>query len=371
MVYNAAMRTGPRPLGLYFTALQQAATQQQMLQALQQFAPQLASIPPEIDMAMFMQGLQRYQSYGWERAAHSYTLEHQIGRVQLYHCGGEGEAIVLIPSMVNKAYIFDLLPNNSLVDYLKEQGFSVYLIDWNDPSTTPDPLTLNTSITDRVIPLIEHLNQPVHLLGYCMGGLFALGAAKLKPALFKSLALLATPWDFSKTQTAQQLQLNPQLADFTLQETALVATDALQTHFFLLDPFGGILRVQAMATETDETHLKRLIALEDWLADGIPLERDIALTLLNDFYRDNKPLNKQWRVGQTIIDPTTLDILTFAVITQKDKLVPTNCSLPLVGELPNVTVHMVPSGHIGLMAGRNAVERFYKPYGEWISQMKT
>lgn len=366
MMYNGAMRTGPRPLGLYFTALQQAATQQQMLQALQQFAPQLTSIPPDIDMTMFMQGLQRYQSYGWERTPHNYTLTHQLGRVQLYHCGGEGEAIVLIPSMVNKAYIFDLLPDNSLVAYLKAQGFSVYLIDWNDPEQKPDPLTLNSAITDRVIPMLEYLNQPAHVLGYCMGGLFALGAAQLQPELFKSLALLATPWDFSKTQTAQQLQLNPQLADFSLQQTPLVATDVLQTHFFLLDPFGGILRVQAMATETSDTHLKRLVALEDWLADGIPLERDVAVTLLNDFYRDNKPFNNQWRIGQTIIDPTTLNIPAFAVITQKDKLVPTACSLPLAGTLPNVTVHMVPSGHIGLMAGRNAVERFYKPYGEWV-----
>lgn len=83
--------------------------------------------------------------------------------------------IVIVPPWINKFYILDLNPEKSIVNYLLEQGFSVFIISWKNPNAN----TPNFSFEDylfkgaykaiKVAKEVCHVEQ-VHAVGYCIGG---------------------------------------------------------------------------------------------------------------------------------------------------------------------------------------------------------
>ncbi|HEX6387440.1 MAG TPA: hypothetical protein VF177_22460, partial [Anaerolineae bacterium] len=43
--------------------------------------------------------------------------------------------LLLVPSIINKYYVLDLQPGRSLVAYLLDQGFDVWIVDWGEPGS--------------------------------------------------------------------------------------------------------------------------------------------------------------------------------------------------------------------------------------------
>ncbi len=114
--------------------------------------------------------------------------------------------VLLVPSWVNKYYIYDLSPKNSLVKWLLEQGHTVFCMSW----VNPDERYRDTRFDDYMLrgPLeacevIEQITgeQQVNAIGYCLGGiLLACSAAYLDARgdhRFASAAYLAASLDFS------------------------------------------------------------------------------------------------------------------------------------------------------------------------------
>ncbi|MFC4160320.1 PHA/PHB synthase family protein [Chitinimonas lacunae] len=94
--------------------------------------------------------------------------------------------LVLITPWINKYYILDLTPQKSLVRYLVEQGFDVYITSWKNPGADQADLRFDDYIVDGADKIVEVARsiskaQQVHALGYCIGGtLLALYMAWLK-----------------------------------------------------------------------------------------------------------------------------------------------------------------------------------------------
>jgi polyhydroxyalkanoate synthase len=85
--------------------------------------------------------------------------------------------ILLIPPCINKYYILDLSEKNSLVKWLVNQGFLVYIISWVNPNETLHHKTFSDYILDGPLQAINQINKldnchHVHLVGYCIGGTF-------------------------------------------------------------------------------------------------------------------------------------------------------------------------------------------------------
>lgn len=115
---------------------------------------------------------------------------------------------LMVPPCINKFYILDLQPENSLVRYAVSQGHRTFMVSWRNPDASLSGKTWDNYIEDAVIKAIgvtsEISNSPtINALGFCVGGtmlgcaLAVLAARGEKPVA--SATLLTTFLDFSDT----------------------------------------------------------------------------------------------------------------------------------------------------------------------------
>lgn len=118
--------------------------------------------------------------------------------------------IVIVTPWINKFYVLDLKPHKSLVKYLVDQGFSVFITSWKNPGADMSEVAFDDYITDGVHRAVEVAlsvtgARQAHCVGYCIGGtalsiymawLNRQYAAERMPVAHWTL--LATLVDFSK-----------------------------------------------------------------------------------------------------------------------------------------------------------------------------
>jgi polyhydroxyalkanoate synthase len=114
--------------------------------------------------------------------------------------------LLIVPPCINKYYILDLQPSNSLVRYAVEKGNTVFLVSWRNPDASMSNVTWDDYIEQGVFKALEVScdvsgQDQVNALGFCVGGtllssaLAALYARGENPVA--SLTLLTTLLDYS------------------------------------------------------------------------------------------------------------------------------------------------------------------------------
>lgn len=124
------------------------------------------------------------------------------------------ESVFIVPAWIMKYYILDLKPHDSLVRYLVDAGYTVFMISWRNPSSTARELGLNDYLEQGLMAALRAARERtrgerVHAVGYCLGGtLLSIAAATLAREAkrtpdtvddpFASVTLLAAQTDFSE-----------------------------------------------------------------------------------------------------------------------------------------------------------------------------
>lgn len=322
----------------------------------------------------FFKGIKKYQSHAFKRSMPELPVVWEGGEARLFSAQ-KGKAkyrvpVVLIPSMVNKSDILDLLPDRSLLRWLAEEGFDAHLFDWGIPSNDTGQADFDTAVTERLIPALESLDGPVLLLGYCMGGLFATSVSLLRPDLVKGIVLLAAPWNFHDEKGAlkARLSLMKPMALPYMKQYSRLPESWMQAVFATLDPEGSIRKFASFVTIPEGDKREEVfIAVEDWLNEGIDLPAGIAMTCMDQWYEQNLPYKNEWVVAGKTIKPADIKCPTFVVCASEDKIVPTESALGFAQSRTKCHTLVCKAGHVGLIAGRKAMEEVWKPMADWFA----
>ncbi|PMS14729.1 poly-beta-hydroxybutyrate polymerase [Trinickia dabaoshanensis] len=124
------------------------------------------------------------------------------------------ESVFIVPAWIMKYYILDLKPDDSLVRYLVDAGYTVFMISWRNPGSAARDLGLNDYLEQGLMAALavareRTRGERVHAVGYCLGGtLLSIAAATLAREAkrtpetaedpFASVSLLAAQTDFSE-----------------------------------------------------------------------------------------------------------------------------------------------------------------------------
>lgn len=117
------------------------------------------------------------------------------------------EPILVIPAWIMKYYILDINPQKSLVNYLVEQGYTVFMISWKNPDYEDHEKGLEDYMKKGALKAMDVVSavvpeQKIHAVGYCLGGtLLAMTAAFMSREgnnQLKTLTFLAAQTDFSE-----------------------------------------------------------------------------------------------------------------------------------------------------------------------------
>ncbi|WP_419723004.1 alpha/beta hydrolase [Sphingobium aquiterrae] len=351
----AALQHGPRPLPLFLNILWRET---------------------EGDPALrlrAMEGLRRYQGANRPPRPPMPAASAQVGATKLLHYGSVKEAtndnrrapVLLVPSLVNPPYVLDLAEGQSLLRFLAHAGHDPWLINWGTPAQEDAALTLAQHVEQRLLPLIAKLPAPPVIVGYCLGGIMALGAAAIAAGTV-AVATIAAPWDFGRMDDSARTQVASLWAEAAplCQRLGYVPMEVLQSGFWSLDPARTVRKYAAFADMVPGSAAERaFLALEDWANAGPPLTYGAASELFEQLYGANSTGLGTWQVAGRPVLPESLACPTLAINSTTDRIVPA-ATAPILSEQWSLA-----QGHVGMIVGRRASEMLWNPLSRWLANL--
>jgi polyhydroxyalkanoate synthase len=283
--------------------------------------------------------------------------------------------VIIIPSMINRAYIVDLEPDRSLVAGLAQKGHPVYLVDWGVPTEEDATHDVGTVLLDLLHRAVDracrHAGHPsAFLLGYCQGGTLAAMYTALRPARVHGLAVFNAPVKFSEGGRFRQFVDAACFdVDASIAADRLVPTEIMTVGFKLLDPMGSALKYVAIdEVSAKPRELLRTLARERWLDENVPMPGAFAREFIRNAYQEDRLLAGTWVVRGETIDLRNIRCPLMVLAAKKDFIAPAPAVMPLATATSSADVHaeVLDTGHIGVVVGSYGPRTFYPLLDRWF-----
>lgn len=241
------------------------------------------------------------------------------------------EPVLIVPAWIMKYYILDLTPEESLIRYLVEAGFSVFAISWKNPAREQSDLTFEDYRKLGVLEAMDAIArvtgaQRLHAVGYCLGGtLMAAAAAMLARTgddRLASLTLLAAQTDFSASGPLSAFTTEKQLAALDDLMAAEGGLDGQR----MAAAFYGLKANEMLWPRAVQRYLlgqaKPASALEYWLADVTQMPARMHSQYLRWMYLENRLARGEYEADGQKIGLKDIRCPLFVLGAEQDHIAP-------------------------------------------------
>jgi polyhydroxyalkanoate synthase subunit PhaC len=279
-------------------------------------------------------------------------------------CPGKGVGrrrsvpVLLIYGFVLKPYVLDLVPGNSLVEYLVEEGFDVYMLDFGISDAEDARLSLEDLVLDYVHGAVQKVLETsgadeISLFGHSQGGtLCAMYASLFTNGPLKNLVLLSAPTEFAPrnpgalglwtlVSSSSGAYFDPTMVSkifgnlptdlasqvinsmASLQATA-VGVAARTFGFGVYDTALRVLRDLA----DREVPVRSWLAVSKWVDDAAPFPGEVFRRWVRNFYQGDKLVKGEVELGGRMVDLSNIECAVLNVSGTGSHLAVANLQQP-------------------------------------------
>lgn len=316
-------------------------------------------------MAQLLDGLAQFQQAPRTDQSSAMKCIDALGAVTLNRHAERAKKpdvdVVLVPSPINAPDILDMAHGRSLIAFLESKGLACGLVNWGPVSPERKAEDASCFAAQYLRPLLQHQAKPVHLIGYCLGGLLAMAAACLTEV--RSLTLIASPYDFAGYGDQRRDEIAKLWSRNRAQCVSLgtAPIELIQQGFWSLDRQRVIQKYRNFsALDKDSTDRAVFIAIEDWANGGEPLPFALADQLFSNFIGDNAVKCGAWKIDGITISPAAISAPVLEIASSTDQITPLATSAGFQNRI------VYSSGHVGMIVSRNAEQKCWKDIGDWL-----
>ncbi len=296
----------------------------------------------------------------------------------------EGDPVLLVTPLAAPSLCFDLRRGCSLVEHLVLQGRSTYLVEYGQVGFRDRVLGMEHWVDDVVPWAIRRVSEesggrPVHVVGWSLGGIFALLTAADQPALpIASVTAIGTPFDVKQVPLVAPLRPLLHLTDGrglvtrAYQLLGGAPTPVVRWAFQLSSFQKLVTKPVAIAVNLDDTEfLAQIEAVNRFTSQMTAYPGRTFGQLYHRFVKGNALVTGQFQLGDRTIDLSRLTAPVLVFAGASDGIAPmgsVRAVVPLLSGSREVRFEVVPGGHLGMLTGRAARTTTWRVIDEWVDQ---
>jgi len=290
--------------------------------------------------------------------------------------------LLLVFALINRPDIFDLRPGASLIEYLLDEGFDVFLVDWGSPAEEDAEMGLDEYVCDELHWAIRETLRAggadeLTLMGWCIGATLCAMYCGLdrdrEPNPVRNLALLTMPVD-GRGSTYAAWVGNPDFdLDAVAEQWRVLPGGAIDFANKLLKPVTNFLTTYRrlwQGIQDGESRRETYQPMAKWVADNPAFPGRAWSQWIRMMYRDGTLVAGNVRLRGRRVDLDRIDQNLLVVTAGADHIAPRPGTMPVFELVSSEDVtHMDrPGGHIGLVAGSAARKEIWPEIAGWLRE---
>jgi poly[(R)-3-hydroxyalkanoate] polymerase subunit PhaC len=293
--------------------------------------------------------------------------------------------VLLVFALINRPDIFDLRPGSSLVEYLVEEGFDVFLLDWGYPDEEDGDMGLDNYVCDELDSAVRETLRAsgapqLTLMGWCIGATLSAMYAGLEGRVapgardpVKNMILLTMPID-GRGSTYAKWVGDPEFDVEAVSELwNSIPGSFIDAANKMMKPVTNFWTTYRRLWDNVQEGTARREAYQSmakWVGDNPPFPGRAFAQWIPMMYRDPELLRGRVRLRGRRVDLTWIDQSVLVVSAGADHIAPRPGTVPFFDVISSQDVEHLdrPGGHIGLIAGSAARKEIWPSISEWLAE---